>query len=185
MTVQLTSRPQIPGGYVASSETTDNIRYLYMAKQEAFSVSVNGLIPLTRHFVFFEGNKVSAQNIKPLNGKAGDSLYTDENGRCSFVFYYTSPLISSSSEQLYNEIAQRIGGDKQLVVASTPSTVNTLPTNFVSSYNSVAVKNIFFKTSKVSELPIKTNYAFAYPPEPEPANDDGGGYDGGGSNIND
>ena len=59
-----------------------------------------------------------------------------------------------------------MGGDKQLVLAACPSDLTTLPDNYMSAFNSVAAKSIFFKTSKASELPINTNYSFSYPEDP-------------------
>jgi len=166
MPIQLTSRPNIPGGYTVASETTSAIGYVYMTKQGVFDITVNGLIPSTLHFLFFERDRVSTNNFKPLNGKIGDAIYTDRNGQASFTFYYNSPFIAASTEDIYTEYAQRLGGDKQLVLASSPSTVSTLPDNFINAFNSIAVRNIYFKTSKASELPINTQYSFSYPPTP-------------------
>ena len=166
MPIQLTSRPDIPGGYTVASETTSAIRYVYMTKQGVFDITVNGLIPSTLHYLFFERDRVSTNNFKPVNGKIGDPIYTDQNGQASFTFYYNSPFIAASSEDIYAEYAQRIGGDKQLVLASSPSSVTTLPDNFINAFNSVAVRNIYFKTSKASELPISTEYSFSYLPAP-------------------
>ena len=168
MPVQLTSRPSIPGGYTIGSEQTTAIRYVYMTKQGIFNITVNGLIPLTLHFLFFERDRVSASNFKPLNGKIGDPIYTDRDGKASFTFYYNSPFIAASTEDIYTEYAQRLGGDKQLVLASSPSSVTTLPDNFLNAFNSIAVKNIYFKTSKASELPISTEYLLVYPTTPPP-----------------
>ena len=166
MPIQLTSRPIIPGGYTIGSETTTAIRYVYMTKQGVFNITVNGLIPSTLHYLFFERDRVSASNFKPVNGKIGDPIYTDQNGQASFTFYYNSPFVAASTEDIYTEYAQRLGGDKQLVLASSPSSVTTLPDNFINAFNSVAVRNIYFKTSKASELPISTEYLVFYPPAP-------------------
>jgi len=71
-------------------------------------------------------------------------------------------------EQLYGEVAQRVGGDKELVIASANTSTLTLPTLYENIFTSYAKKNIFFKTSKVTELPIKSNYTYAYLPDPQP-----------------
>ena len=177
MALNLTPYPTIPGGFTAASETVTNFNYTFLAKQEAFEVEARGLIPSTLHFVFFENKRAANSDIKPLNGKLGDLLYTDENGKVSFVYYYRSEIQGVTSEEAYAEKMLRIGGDKELVIASSNTSTTELPDSYVDIFTSYAKKNIFFKTSKVSELPVKTNYAFAYPPELQ--NDDSGDDDSG------
>jgi len=161
----LTSAPQIPGGFKSAGETTNNVSYSYVIKQQAFTVVVTGLMPLTLHNVFFENQKVAANKIKPLNQAIGTSLYTDVNGRAEFVFYYESDIVASTTAERYNEMIQRVGGDKELVVINTPNSVTELSSTYTSQYTSFSKKNIMFKTTAISELPVKTNYSFAYPPE--------------------
>jgi len=163
MAVNVTPSPEIPGGYsVASQSTSPDVNYIFVAKQSAFTITINGLMPSSLHSVYFEGKKVPSTNIKPVGGKAGDTLYTDINGQAQFTFYYQSDVIATSSADRYNEIAQRVGGNKELAVVN--STDDQLPDNYEEAYTSYGRKNIVFKTTKISELPVKTNYSFAYPP---------------------
>jgi len=184
MALDLTPYPTIPGGYTAAGETASSLGYTFLAKQEAFEIEVRGLIPSTLHFVFFENKRVANNDIKPVNGKLGDLLYTDADGKVSFVFYYRSEIQGVTSEEAYAEKMLRIGGDKELVIASSNTSTTELPDSFENIFTSYAKKNIFFKTSKVSELPVKTNYTFAYPPELQSDdgnsdnNDDGNNDDG-------
>lgn len=173
--LDLTPYPTIPGGYTAAGQTASDFKYTFLAKQEAFTVNVRGLLPSTLHYVFFENKRVANTDIKPLNGKVGDLLYTDENGKVSFVFYYRSEIQSLGSEEAYAETMLRIGGDKELVIASSNTSTAQLPASYENIFASYAKKNIFFKTSKVSELPIKSSYSFAYLPAPqyETVSDDG------------
>lgn len=160
----LTPYPTIPGGYAVSSQTASDIKYTFLSKQQSFEVNVNGLLPSTRHFVFFENKRVANTDLKPLNGTIGDVLYTDADGKISFVFYYKSDIQSATSEEVYADILLRTGGDKELVVASSNTSTTELPESYENIFTSYAKKNIFFKTTKVSELLVKSNYAFAYPP---------------------
>lgn len=164
MPISLTTRPNIPGGYSVSNETSIPIQYVYLSKQGAFDITVNGLLPSTLHYLFFEKQRVESSNFKPLNGSLGDPIYTDANGQASFTFYYNSPYLAASTEDVYIEYSQRLGGDKQLVLASSPANVLSLPDNYMSAFNSITTKTIFFKTSKISELPVSTVYSFSYPP---------------------
>ncbi len=166
MALDLTPYPTIPGGFSAAGQTASDFKYIFLAKQEAFTVDARGLLPSTLHYVFFENKRVANTDIKPLNGKIGDLLFTDENGKVSFVFYYRSEIQSLVSEEAYAETMLRIGGDKELVVASSNGSTTELPDFYENIFPSYAKKNIFFKTSKVSELPVKSNYSFAYPPTP-------------------
>ena len=173
----ITPYPVIPGGYSVSGETAHDLKYIYLAKQEAFTINIYGLMPLTRHYVFFEGVKVPASKIKPRNNALGADVYTDINGQAEFVFYYQSDVIASTSSERYIEIGQRIGGDKEIVVASTPEGVGELSATFRSLYSSYGTSTIFFKTTPMSELPIKSSYSFAYPSQASvDDSDDAGGY---------
>jgi len=173
----LTPRPDIPGGYSVASETNSNLKYLYLAKQEVFTINVNGLMPYTLHYVFFDNKRVSASNIKPLNKALGDLIFTDRNGQAQFLFYFQSEIVASSTEEEYNETAHRLGGDKTLVVANSVDALLELPASYDTLFSSYCVKNITFKTTAVSELPVNTTYSFAYPPAPPPP-DPGDGGDG-------
>jgi hypothetical protein len=162
MAISLTPYPSIPAGYSSAGEQATSVKYTYVAKQGYFTINVNGLMPSTLHSVYFEGKKVVSANVKPLGGKWGDSLYTDSNGKATFTFYYQSSVITDLSAEQYNEIAQRIGGDKELIVAN--STDEQLSATYTKTYTSYAKKNILFKTTKNTELPVRTDYSFAYPP---------------------
>lgn len=162
----LTPYPTIPGGYTVANETASDFRYTLLAAQAAFFVEARGLLPSTLHSVFFENKRVANTLIKPLNGNLGDLLYTDENGKVSFWFYYNSDVQSVTAEEAYAEKMSRLGGDKELVIATANSEIETLPDLYENIFTSYAKKNIFFKTTKVSELPVKSNYTFAYPLTP-------------------
>ena len=163
----LTPRPSIPGGYNAASETASNFKFIYLVKQEAFTINVSGLMPHTLHHVFFEGKRVD-DKIKPLNGKLGDYVFTDRDGKAEFVFYYQSDVVAATTEEQYNELSQRVGGSKTVVVANAVDTLLDLPDQYDSVFSSYCVKQIGFKTQSVEELPVKSNYSFAYPYIPPP-----------------
>ncbi len=158
-------QPQIPGSYNGStvlSGTLNNISVTFINKQEGFDISINGLIPNTIHYLFFENNRVANTDIKPIGGKVGDLIYTDSSGKASFTYYYKSGVVTAESVSKYNEILQRLAGDKTLVLVNSPSSVSTLQEGFEGIYTSFARKTIYFKTSKVAELPISTKYNVAY-----------------------
>jgi hypothetical protein len=155
--------PTISDQYSIKNQTATDIRYKFVAKEESFNVAVNGLKPLTIHHLFFEREKVSASQIKPLNGSLGDQLQTDASGKLEFIFYYKSNIIPLSSAEQYNSIIQRIGGSKELIIVNTSSAEASISDNFRNEYTSYAIRPIFFKTQLVSELPVNTNYSLAYP----------------------
>jgi len=156
--------PTISDQYSVKNQTTTDLRYRFVAKEESFTVTVNGLKPSTVHHLFFEREKVSSLQIKPLNGSLGDSLQTDASGVLEFVFYYKSNIVPLSTAEQYNSIIERIGGSKELVIVNSSSTETSISDNFRNEYTSYAIKPIFFKTQLVSELPVNTNYSLAYPP---------------------
>jgi hypothetical protein len=158
-------QPIIPGSYNGStvlSGVLNNVSFTFINKQEGFNISINGLIPNSVHYLFLENNKVLSTDIKPAGGKIGDSIYTDANGMASFTYYYKTGVTTADSVSKYNEILQRLSGDKTLVLVNCPSDITVLPDNFEGIYTSFARKTIYFKTSKVAELPISANYNVAY-----------------------
>ena len=159
------TQPIIPGTYNGArvlSGVLNNISFTFINKQEGFDISINGLIPNSIHFLFLENNKVSGSDIKPAGGKIGDSIYTNPNGMASFTYYYKTGVSTADSISKYNEILQRLSGDKTLVLVNCAADVTTLPDAFEGIYTSFARKTIYFKTSKVAELPISANYNVAY-----------------------
>jgi hypothetical protein len=158
-------QPQIPGSYNGStvlSGVLNNVSVTFINKQEGFDISINGLIPNTIHYLFFENNRVANTDIKPVGGKIGDLIYTDSSGKATFTYYYKSGVVTAESVSKYNEILQRLSGDKTLVLVNCPNSVTTLQEDFEGIYTSFARKTIYFKTSKVAELPISTKYNVAY-----------------------
>ena len=182
---QLTPFPTIPGDFDVVNQQASDIKYNFIGKQEAFTVMVNGLMPSTRHYVFFDKKKVAAANIKPLNGNVGDPIFSDTNGYAEFIFYYTSAIQSATTENTYSEIAERISGDKELVVANSDGNLEVLPDAYNVVFSSFAAKLIFFKTTKVTELPVKAAYSFAYLPYTVIRDDSGGGGGDGGTGGSD
>jgi hypothetical protein len=181
MPISLTPRPATPPGWVEIQDSRENIGFTYISKAEAFMIGVFGLMPSTRHYVFFEGVRVSDDKIKPLNQNIGAPLYTDENGQAQFVFYYQSDIQADVPMERFGEVSQRIGGDKELVCANAPDTTLSIPTSDILPFSSYCKQNIMFKATAISELPIKTNYSFAYPVAPvvpslRQSSEDGGFY---------
>ncbi len=109
----------------ARGEVIDQIATVFfIVRDQMFTVAINGLKPLTPHFCYFERNLIDASKLKPKNGKLGDSLVTDADGKLVFDYYYDSGV--SDLGTLLSVVQQKVaslGGLKEIIVAevNTPS----------------------------------------------------------------
>lgn len=96
---------------------TGNPRVSFVVSNQAFNVTVNGLIPLTRHFVYFERQRQADATCSPQGGAVGQALISDLNGKLAFTYFYNSglPTETSSLEQAQT-LANAIAGTKELVI---------------------------------------------------------------------
>ena len=113
----------------------------FITRDQAFRIDLNGLMPLTYHYVYFEGQLVSSSNLKPVGGNLGDAIKTDQSGMVSFDYYNNAGTVLDTTPF---EQAQRIAGTfastKQIVVANR--TAATLAADFRDTYLSYAVTTI-------------------------------------------
>lgn len=109
----------------------------YVARDQVFTITLAGLMPLTTHYVYYENNLVAAANIKPLGKMLGDPVKTDANGQVVFDYYVNGGTVLDTTpfEQAQN-LATKLVSSKQLTVAN--KSVATLPSDFQSTYLSYA-----------------------------------------------
>lgn len=108
----------------------ENPRIVFINREQTFRFNLSGLQPRTRHYMYFERQLVAANKVKPVTGKKGDALFTDENGKLSFDYYYDSGLTTTQTPLAEGQrLANLISGVKEIVVATTYTTT-TLPSEF-------------------------------------------------------
>jgi hypothetical protein len=81
---------------------------IFLAREQAFKIEVNGLLPLTYHYFYVEKQKVDASNLKPEGKKIGEQLQSDTNGRLAFTYYFDANL--ETNVEIGIEDAQRRAG---------------------------------------------------------------------------
>jgi len=92
---------------------------VFVVRDQAFNVTVNGLLPLTYHYLYFENKLVSNTQFKPIGGRLGDPLISDASGKLEIVYYYTSNLPDLTTElSEYYSLINSLAGKKQLIVAN-------------------------------------------------------------------
>lgn len=103
---------------------------IFLAREQAFKIEVQGLLPLTYHYFYLEKQKVDSARLKPEAGKIGDALQSDENGRLSFTYYFDAML--ETNTEIGIEDAQRRAGQVANVrdVILTNINATTCPDNF-------------------------------------------------------
>jgi hypothetical protein len=130
---------------------------VFLVRDQSFEVTVNGLLPLTYHFLYFEGNKVATSLYKPATGKLGDPLISDANGQLRFVFYYVSsaPEYTTELTEYYNFVGA-IAGKKELVVANINQ--DTLPADYTTSAFSYAKNYINIEAYRPTEAEFQQGF---------------------------
>lgn len=96
-----------------------NPQIVFLLREQSFNVTVTGLLPLTYHYVYYEGKLTSSAQYKPINGKLGEPLISNENGRLEFVFYVNTNLPSATTTLAeYYSLINALVGKKQLVITN-------------------------------------------------------------------
>ena len=92
---------------------------VFVVRDQAFNINIDGLLPLTYHYLYFENKQVSNTQFKPIGGKLGDPLISDNNGKLELVYYYTSNLPELVTELAeYYSVVNSLAGKKELIVAN-------------------------------------------------------------------
>lgn len=130
---------------------------VFVVRDQSFDISVNGLLPLTYHYLYFEGNQVAATQYKPANGKLGEPLISDANGQLNLTYYYVSnaPEVYTALTDYYNFISS-IAGRKELVVANI--NVNTLSNTYKTSAFSYATNFINIEAYRPTEQEFQAGF---------------------------
>lgn len=149
----------------------------YIARDQVFDCVVLGLMPLTRHYVYFENILVPNTNIQPNVGKIGEPVVTDSSGTLAFKFYYNGgTVLDTTPFEEAQSLATKLVSAKQLVVAN--KSVASLPADYRSTYLSYAVRTIDVNVTtepttetpaaiyKTVEVPWDGPPAYVYEPAP-------------------
>lgn len=155
----------------------------YVTRDQVFTMTLSGLMPLTVHYVYMDNNLIASSKIKPQGGNIGDTLKTDQNGQVTFNFYYSGGLMSDSTPWAESEkIQANLAASKKIVVANKSTT--TLDIDYTSTYLSyasitikvdVATSTTFIPTAAIYQTvevpgPVITQTR-APPPSPPIPND--------------
>lgn len=117
-----------------------NPQIVFLVRDQSFDITVNGLLPLTYHYLYFEGNAVAATQYKPQSGSLGSPLISDANGQLRFTFFYSSNLPEYTTELTeYYSFVSALAGKKELVVANlnqgtVPDNLETVAFSYARSY---------------------------------------------------
>lgn len=90
----------------------------YVVRDQRFEFKLAGLKPNTRHYFYFEGTDLSAK-CQMLNGKIGTGLFTDNQGKMDFFFYYQSGISASNNLKTELSLYSKIAGVKKILVKSS------------------------------------------------------------------
>ncbi len=130
---------------------------VFVVRDQAFNISVSGLLPLTYHYLYFENKLVSNTQFKPIGGKLGDPLISDSNGKLELVYYYTSNLPNLTTElSEYYSLINSLAGKKQLVIANINQAV--LATSYVTDAFSYAVDYINIEAYRPTEEEFQAGF---------------------------
>lgn len=98
----------------------ENPRVVFVNREQTFRFSLSGLQPLTKHYLYVERRLIESAKIKPVDGKVGDELYTDADGKLVFDYYYDSGITNDTTPLTEAQrIAHLVAGNKEVVVTTT------------------------------------------------------------------
>lgn len=100
-----------------------NPRVTFILQNSAFDITVYGLVPFTRHYVYFERQKQADAACAPKGGSKGQALISDTNGKIDFTFYYDAGLpAQTNSLEAAQSMANAKAGVKEVIIASVSQT---------------------------------------------------------------
>lgn len=132
----------------------------YNTRDQKFDFSVQGLKPLTYHYLYYEGSRVANSSIKPLGGNTGDLIKTDISGQADFSFFLKSSVVQAETaydKAILNE--SKLAAPKQVVLID--QLLTTVPVNFANTADSYAFLTIpvsIIADSKTITPPAVTVY---------------------------
>lgn len=121
------------------------IEVTFINREQTFTISVKGLLPLTYHYVYVEDTKIEAANIRPSGKEYGGDLISDANGDLIFDFLYDTGLGTSTSIDDAERAAALYARPAGLKVIVTNISDTTLPSNYEEA--SLSYFPIFIQTS--------------------------------------
>lgn len=132
-------------------------KIIFIARDQEFDITVNGLLPLTYHYLYREGKQVQAADQKPYGGKSGQQLISDANGQLRFYMKYSSQLPETTTElSEYYRLIDALAGKKQIVVANINAT--DLPEDYQTQAFSYAQSYITIEAYKPTEAEFDAGF---------------------------
>jgi len=105
----------------------------YLLAEQAFEITTYGLKPYTYHTLYLDNINVTSSAKQEGYTLGEGQLYSDQNGRITFKFYFRSNLIPSTPVEKSSAAAQLIAGTKKLELRGTGETCHT-KTSFAEMY---------------------------------------------------
>lgn len=137
--------------------TTRTPQIVFLVRDQAFDVTVNGLLPLTYHYLYFEGNQVPSTQYKLAGKTLGSPLISDASGQLHFTYYYTSNLPEYTTELTeYYAFISSLAGKKELAVANINQPV--LPDNLSAVAFSYAKSYITIEAYRPSDAEFQAGF---------------------------
>jgi hypothetical protein len=111
----------------------NGIQANYILSEQAFEITAYGLKPHTYHTLYLENNDITASAKQEGYLLGEGQLYSDENGRITFKFYFKSDLIPETPVEKSSALAQLVAGTKKLELRGTGETCHS-KTSFTEMY---------------------------------------------------
>ena len=69
----------------------------YIVRKQEFTITVNGLMPSTFHYFYWEGKKQATTKVKPEGKDLGGSIVSDQNGYVKFIYFFDGDVPDTST----------------------------------------------------------------------------------------
>lgn len=90
-----------------------------VARDRVIPLQFSGLLPLTKHYLYIDTERVSSGSVKPYGGLLGEQLITDASGRLVFDYYHvTGSFDVSNRDQASTVNRSRVSKRRRFVVCN-------------------------------------------------------------------
>ena len=95
------------------------LKNIAVSRDTAYSMTVNGLLPNTRHYLYVDSQRIPAEQIKPYGKLCGDPLVTDASGSITFEYFHITGAFEVATREMSNVVNKaRIFKRRQYVVCN-------------------------------------------------------------------
>lgn len=90
-----------------------------VCRDTVYPLTVSGLLPNTRHYLYVDSQRVPAEQIKPYGKLCGDYLISNESGSITFEYFHKTGSFEATTREMKRIVDEaRVYKKRQYVVCN-------------------------------------------------------------------